>query len=224
MLSAAAKEVLARENLARVRAYGPLQPPVVLPGRRGPLTFPLATLTWRHCRDFAEVDNAFFIAGAVPARGDYFEVLWRLHPYYRSASGRYPNLPRDDARPGPFRSWISRKLLWLACWNLDLVAAEVPLRLRLNEAWGDRPARRRGGSEDLLSQLAPVNALDDAFEFLSARGWNLEEFLDSPVALFYQIQRRLLIGEGKADLFLSAAGELLEFEPELPAKPGEGQP
>jgi hypothetical protein len=223
MLSAAAQEVLARENRARLRAYDHIQLPLELPGRGGrALVFPLATLTWRHCRDLAKLDNAFFVPGATPQRGDYFELLWRLHPYYRSDAGRYANLPRDDRRPGPFRSWLSRKLVLLACWNLDIVAAEIPLRLRLKEARNDQPAvQRKDAGTDLLSQLAPVNALDDAAEFLTGRGLNFEEVLDFPVAVFYQIQRRQIIGEGKAELFLSEAGKLLEFEPE-PEVPTEG--
>jgi hypothetical protein len=220
MLTAAAQELLARENRARLRAYDPIALPLALPDRRGrSLVFPLATLTWRHCRDLAKADNAFFIPGTVPQRGDYYELLWRLHPYFRSASGRYANLPRDDRRPGPFRSWLSRKLVWIYCWNLDLVASEIPVRLRLQESRNDQPAaKRRDAGTDLLAQLAPVNALDDAAEYLTARGFGLEDFLDCPVAVSYQLQRRELIAAGKAELFISEAGKLLEFEPEPPAK------
>ena len=108
--------------------------------------------------------------------------------------------------------------MWLSCWNLDIVAAEIPVRRRLQEARNDQAAaRRQNGGTDLLAQLAPVNALDDAAEYLTARGFSLEEFLDCPVAVFYQLQRRELIAAGKAELFLSEAGKLLEFEPELPA-------
>lgn len=205
-------EARAAEARRRMLAYVLHAPAIDIPLRGGGTAiFPVVTLRWRHMFELLRSGNALASGGLRPLLGDVFEFLWRLHPYYRSPAGNWPNLTSYDRRPGWLRTRLSHWLVRRAVARIDLAAAESLLRARIREAFQDSP---KNNDNQAPSALAPdLSMFDYASHFFAAAGWTREQILEEHVAWTFQVMRADDIMNGREDRHAADSNKLLRLEP-----------
>lgn len=207
-------DAVAHEERNRYRAYLDRAPALELPLRGGrQFQFPVVTLRWRHVLDLLHSGNAF-LTGEIPLAGDFEELLWRLHPYFRTPDGHYVNLRPQAPRPLALYSWLSRLLIRIVAAQLVRPGAEKIIRLRLRDAQQDRPSDGESSQTEEVSAAAPtLSQLDLVATRLGLAGWSRAAILDENVAFTYQVLRAADLLEGKADQYVPPSAKLLKFVP-----------
>jgi len=206
-------EALAREQRNRYLAYCDDAPALDLRLRTGHrFPFPSVALRWRHVLDLLRSGNAF-LSGEAAMAGDFEEILWALHPYYRTVRGCYANLRAQDPRPLPLYSWLSRRLIRVVARQLSLPASEKIIRLRLRDAQQDRPALGSDGDEEQSLAAPTLNHFDYVAGRLALAGWSRPAVLEENVAYTYQVLRASDLMAGKGDRYVPPSAQLLRFAP-----------
>lgn len=207
-------DAVAREERNRYRAYLDRAPALELPLRSGGhFAFPIVTLRWRHVLELLQSGNAF-LSGQEPLPGDFEELLWRLHPFFRTTSGHYANLRPHDLRPLALYSFLARILIRIAAAQLIRPAAEKVIRLYFRDAQQDRPSANEGSGAEEASAAAPtLTQLDLIAGRLGLAGWSRAAILEENIAYTYQILRTADLLEGKGDQYVPPSAQLLKFVP-----------
>lgn len=200
------------ERRNRLLAYLHFAPDFQLPLRiRRSFAIPCVTLRWWHVLELQRTGNAF-LTSLEPAKGDFIEILWLLHPYYRTAYGTFPNLPAGARRPLRLYVVLTRWIIRMACRQLVAGAAERIIRLRVQDAFQDRATPPE---EENPSELAPtIQQLD----LIGAQLSHLtrDQLLNESVARTLQIGRVNGILEGRGDDYVPPSARLIKLPPKKP--------
>ena len=194
---------VAREDQLTLLAHLPYAPPLL-----GVTIVPLA---WRHVLELTLRRNAFF-AGLAPLKGDVAELLWHLHPYFRTGDGRFPNLPPGARRPTRLGVWLTRRAVAQHCAKIDLVEAERVIRTWKDEQFMDAPQGRT--EKQILAASSPLAARVDQVDAVASilvfrAGYSRDAVLASGVAWTLQILRAEGISNGEQNRYIRPSAELI---------------
>jgi hypothetical protein len=196
------EQARAAEELNALLAHLPYARPLL-----GSLVVPLR---WAHKLELTLSGNAFF-TGIAPLRGDFFELLWRLDPFFRTGDGRFPNLLSGVHPPSRLAGFRARVSLWRKCLALDVHAAEVVVRTWLAEQEQDRPQAGGGGTTSRHADT--VNQYDSVVRhFTQGCGYSPEQCLQLGVAWSWQQLRADALASGDpkaANRFVRPSAHLL---------------
>lgn len=195
-----------------------------LPYARPLLGVPVVPLRWAHELELGLSGNALFV-NIAPLRGDFEELLWRLHPYFTSPDGCMPNLRPGARRPGRLTVFLTRLFIWLTARRLEVHAAEIEVRdwlaaHRQDEPGGSTSEEGEAGAPSRLAER--VNQFDSISEhFSESCGYTPEQILQLGVAWSWQHYRvgALASGDPKlANRFIRPSAALVKFERPAPAQ------
>lgn len=176
---------------------------------------PVVNLTWRIFFDLHAAGNAY-VGRREPTPDDFFYLMWRLHPWYRRGARDFPNLRRDDPRPGAFRLWLARRALMVQAYSKNLNATEAEIRQRIQIAFQDIPASSDGDEEFAPAKLSMALNLFDSIQAYFAHhcGYTRAQIFDSPIAWTFQLIRAqwfLNAPKAAANRFIPPSASLLKF-------------
>lgn len=152
----------------------------------------IVALTPRHRLELQLARNAF-TCGAPAARGDVFQILWRLNPYFH----RRPSLLHTP------RAWLARRRVQRAVARCDLGDTQRQILTYIVAMFQDMPERAvntpRGEAPAMTGNYIHWAGSDAAAFLTRFTGFSVDAYLDTPLLVLQQLMRAWRLANSTTD-------------------------